>query len=149
MQGGWVSEITPQDKVLRDQFGQPSCLDSQQAYPKRESVVLSRAKCPQLKIQLRFARATESSFKVVWNRASKMVVGQNQWYHFGVGASPILIYFSEDCDVHRGYDLDFDPWPNMSFGASRLREELQDDADVVRAAIRPNDAISLARRSIL
>ena len=30
-----------------------------------------------------------------------MVVGQNQWYHFGVGAAPILVY-----------DLDFDPWPH-------------------------------------
>ena len=32
--------------------------------------------------------------------------------HFGVGAAPILVYFSGDCDVHRGYDLDFDPWPH-------------------------------------
>ena len=22
-----------------------------------------------------------------------MAVGQNQWYHFGVGAPPILVYF--------------------------------------------------------
>ena len=34
-----------------------------------------------------------------------------QWYHFGVGAPPILVYFSGDWDVHWGYDLDFDPWP--------------------------------------
>ena len=32
-----------------------------------------------------------------------MAVGQNQWYHFGVGASPILVYFSGDWDVHWGY----------------------------------------------
>ena len=42
----------------------------------------------------------------------KMAVGQNQWYHFGVGAPPILGYLSGDWDVHWGYDLDFDPWPN-------------------------------------
>ena len=29
-----------------------------------------------------------------------MAVGQNQWYHFGVGAPPILVYFSGDWDVH-------------------------------------------------
>ena len=27
-------------------------------------------------------------------RDSHMAVGQNQWYHFGVGAPPILVYFS-------------------------------------------------------
>ena len=27
-------------------------------------------------------------------------VGQHQWYHFGVGAPPILVYFSGDWDVH-------------------------------------------------
>ena len=25
-----------------------------------------------------------------------MAVDQNQWYHFGVGATPILVYFSGD-----------------------------------------------------
>ena len=34
-----------------------------------------------------------------------MIVGQNQWYHFGVGAPPILDYFSGDWDVHWGYRL--------------------------------------------
>ena len=29
-----------------------------------------------------------------------MAVGQNQWYHFGLGAPPILVYFSGDWDVH-------------------------------------------------
>ena len=43
--------------------------------------------------------------------SSKLAVGQNQWYHFGVGAPPLLVYFSGDWDVHCGYDLDFDPWP--------------------------------------
>ena len=31
-----------------------------------------------------------------------MAVGQNQWYHFGVGAPPMLVYFSGDWDVHWG-----------------------------------------------
>ena len=31
------------------------------------------------------------------------------WDPFGVGAPPILVYFSGDWDVHWGYDLDFDP----------------------------------------
>ena len=46
---------------------------------------------------------------------SHLAVGQNQWYHFGVGAPPSLVYFSGDFsgdwDVHWGSDLDFDPWP--------------------------------------
>ena len=32
-------------------------------------------------------------------------VGQNQWYHFGVGAPLILVYFSGDWDVHWGYGI--------------------------------------------
>ena len=32
-----------------------------------------------------------------------MAVGQNQWYHFGVGAPPILVYSSGDLDIHWGY----------------------------------------------
>ena len=31
-----------------------------------------------------------------------MAVGQNQWHHFGVGAPPILVYFSGDWDVFTG-----------------------------------------------
>ena len=38
--------------------------------------------------------------------ATHEAVGQNQWYHFGVGAPPILVYFSGDWDVHWGYDSD-------------------------------------------
>ena len=34
-----------------------------------------------------------------------MAVGQNQWYHFGVGAPPMLVYFSRDWDVHWGYGI--------------------------------------------
>ena len=34
-----------------------------------------------------------------------MAVGQHQWCHFGVGAPPILVYFSGDWDVHTGYGL--------------------------------------------
>ena len=33
--------------------------------------------------------------------------------HFGVGAPPMLEpILGGDWDVHRGYDLDFDPWPD-------------------------------------
>ena len=39
-----------------------------------------------------------------------MAVGQNQWYHVGIGALPNLVCFSGDWDVHWGYDLGFDPW---------------------------------------
>ena len=34
-----------------------------------------------------------------------VAVGQKQWYHFGVGAPPILVYFSGDWDVHWGYGI--------------------------------------------
>ena len=34
-----------------------------------------------------------------------VAVGQNQWYHFGVGAPPVLVYFSGDWHVHWGYGL--------------------------------------------
>ena len=34
-----------------------------------------------------------------------MAVGQNQWYHSGVGAPPILVYFHGDWDVHWGYGI--------------------------------------------
>ena len=30
---------------------------------------------------------------------------QNQWYHFGRGAPPILVYFGGDWDVYWGYGL--------------------------------------------
>ena len=30
-----------------------------------------------------------------------VAVGQNQWYHVGVGAPPILVYFSGDWDQNR------------------------------------------------
>ena len=29
-------------------------------------------------------------------------MAHNQWYHFGIGAPPILAYFSGDWDVHWG-----------------------------------------------
>ena len=43
-----------------------------------------------------------------------MVVKTN-WYHFGVGAPPSLVYFGGDWDVHWGYDLDFDHCETMPF----------------------------------
>ena len=32
-------------------------------------------------------------------------MGQNQWYHVGVGAPPLLVCFSGDWDVHWGYGV--------------------------------------------
>ena len=29
-------------------------------------------------------------------------MAQKQWYHFGIGAPPIFVYFGGDWDVHRG-----------------------------------------------
>ena len=37
--------------------------------------------------------------------STHLAVGQNQCYHFGVGAPPILVYFSGDRDVHWGYRI--------------------------------------------
>ena len=47
--------------------------------------------------------------------------------HFGVGASPIVVYSSGDWDVHWGYDLAFDPRPYVCVSATRpalLNQEL-------------------------
>ena len=38
---------------------------------------------------------------------TNLAVGQHQWYHFGVGAPPILVYFSGDWDVHGGVRFGF------------------------------------------
>ena len=38
-------------------------------------------------------------------RHTHMAGGQNQWYHFGVGAPPILVYFSGDWNVHWAYGI--------------------------------------------
>ena len=43
-------------------------------------------------------------FDLVDERAGR-AVGKNHWYHFGVGAPPILVYFSWDWDVHWGYGI--------------------------------------------
>ena len=59
----------------------------------------------------------------------QMALGQNQWYLFGVGAPPILVYFSGDWDVHWGYDLDFDPWLNESKWMPRAVRDLEWDKE--------------------
>ena len=41
----------------------------------------------------------------VGHGSDNMAVGQNQWYHFGVGAPPILVHFSWDWDVYWGYGI--------------------------------------------
>ena len=58
-----------------------------------------------------------------------MAVSQSQWYHFGVGAPPILVYFGGGWDVHWGHGIlthgHMGPWfvvgisgsPSACFGA--------------------------------
>ena len=36
---------------------------------------------------------------------AQMGLGQNQWYHFGVSAPPVLVHFSGDRNVHWGYGI--------------------------------------------
>ena len=50
-----------------------------------------------------------------------MAVGQNQWYHFGVGAPPILVGIGMFTGVR-----DFDPWSCLV----TLTPELNDYKDV-------------------
>ena len=57
-----------------------------------------------------------------------MTVGQNQWYHFGVGAPPILVYIRGDWDVHWGYGILTHgqmtcPWPTKSDRRGAQRKE--------------------------
>ena len=41
-----------------------------------------------------------------WLAGNQLAVGQNQWDPiFGVGEPPILVHFSGDGDVHRGYGV--------------------------------------------
>ena len=40
-----------------------------------------------------------------------MAAGQNQWYHFWIGAPPMLVYFSGDWGCSLGANRGFDPWP--------------------------------------
>ena len=42
----------------------------------------------------------------------EMAMVQNQWYHFGIGAPPILVYLSGDWDVHLGVP-GCDSWPGQ------------------------------------
>ena len=48
-------------------------------------------------------RKTTAQSQQGWS--AYLAVGPNQWYHFGVGAPPILVYFSRDCVVHREYEI--------------------------------------------
>ena len=45
------------------------------------------------------------SMLVVLVPKTHMAAGQKQWYHFGVGAPPILVYFGGGWDVHWGYGI--------------------------------------------
>ena len=44
--------------------------------------------------------------KEAWgNQSEHVAVVQTQWYHCGVGAPPMVVFFSGDWDVHWGYGL--------------------------------------------
>ena len=64
-----------------------------------------------LVIRIRFLRlflgkfGAPAAFVGLHGMDEQLAVGQNQWYHFGVGAPPILVYFSGDWDVQWGYGL--------------------------------------------
>ena len=47
----------------------------------------------------------DSSETAVLRQGAHVAVVPNRWYHFGLGAPPLLIYFSGDWDVHWGYSL--------------------------------------------
>ena len=49
-----------------------------------------------------------------------MAVGQNQWYHVGVGAPPILVDVSGDWDVHWGYRVLTHGHTNIFLGPTRI-----------------------------
>ena len=53
-----------------------------------------------------------------------MAVGQNQWYHVGVGAPPILVYFSGDWDVHWEYGVLTHGHVAQPWSLSQLLEKL-------------------------
>ena len=59
-----------------------------------------------------------------------LAVGQNQWYHFGVGAPPVLVNFSGDWEVH------WDPWP---FGNPRV--VLGHEQEVLRLEVAVSNVI--------
>ena len=46
-------------------------------------------------------------------------MGQNEWYHFGVDAPPILVYFSGWIGFRSLGIIFFEPWP---FGLAKSRE---------------------------
>ena len=69
----------------------------------------TKSELPDLFTQKLMERAVLSAAHVAWpthqthtHTHTHMAVGQNQWYHFGVGAPPILVYFNGDWDVHYG-----------------------------------------------
>ena len=72
-----------------------------------------------------------SSFLSCW-----VAVGQNQWYHFGIGAPPVLepiLVVGLGCSL--GYDLDLDPWPgclvSMALTAQVVVVSAFSDADLL------------------
>ena len=67
-------------------------------------------------------------------------MGQNQWYHFGVGAPPILVYFSGDWDVHWGYGI-------LTHGQIRVLQATGTEHD--RVLLHTHDVPEEARPALL
>ena len=77
-----------------------------------------------------------------WTRlSSNLAVGQNQWYHFGIGAQPIFVYFSGDWDAHWGYGI-------LTHGHLKLRQQTngicntQSKPEKLACGVRQADAAS-------
>ena len=67
-----------------------------------------RAPGPSGQLELASSHVTKHGFCLAsfsFQTICHVAVGQNQWYHFGVGAPPILVYVSGDWDVLWGYGI--------------------------------------------
>ena len=93
-----------------------------QSDPRKSHKILNYGKTPSINAPLdisalRYKRGSDmnQTTRTRRQRTTKhydMAVGQNQWYHFGVGAPPLVVYFSGDWDVHWGVTgILNSPWP--------------------------------------
>ena len=53
----------------------------------------------------RIRQVDSSKFDIAQGCSLAFSFGTHRWYHFGVGAPPILVYVSGDWDVHWGLGL--------------------------------------------
>ena len=54
-------------------------------------------------VELSWVRLLDAGLPGTQYKKHHRAMGQHQWYHFGVGAPPILVYVSWNWDVHWGY----------------------------------------------